>query len=174
MKSYQPQTTMQLELLQGEVCKESLSKVVPSKRVNIVQVKLVREKTMLYKDRKIRSPHDAYELMRDFLGDVDREHFIVLCLDTKNQPTCIQIVHIGSLNSSIVHPREVLKSALLSNSASIIVAHNHPSNVADPSPEDIEVTKRLIDAGKIIGVELLDHLIICTDSFRSLKESGYI
>lgn len=83
-------------------------------------------------------------------------------------------MHIGSLNSSIVHPREVLKSALLSNSASIIVAHNHPSDVTDPSPEDIEVTKRLIDAGKIVGVDLLDHLIICTDSFKSLKESGYL
>lgn len=129
---------------------------------------------MLYKGRKIRSPRDAYELIQEFLGDVDREHFVVLCLDTKNQPTCIQVVHIGSLNSSIVHPREVLKSALLSNSASIIVAHNHPSNVADPSPEDIEVTKRLIEAGNIVGVDLLDHLIICTDSFKSLKESGYL
>jgi len=76
----------------------------PAKRINIVQVKLVREKTMLYRERKIRSPHNAYELFCDYLGDVDREHFIVLCLDAKNQPTCIQTVHIGSLNSSIVHP----------------------------------------------------------------------
>lgn len=174
MNSYELQPTKQLELLEGEMCMESLTKIVPAKRVNIVQVKLVREKTMHYKDRKIRSPRDAYELMREFLGDVDREHFIVLCLDTKNQPTCIQVVHIGSLNSSIVHPREVLKSALLSNAASIIVAHNHPSNISDPSPEDIEVTKRLADAGEIIGVSLLDHLIICTDTFKSLKESGYL
>ncbi|AVK85929.1 DNA repair protein RadC [Lysinibacillus sp. B2A1] len=151
-----------------------MSKSVSAKRVSIVQIKLVREKTMLYKDRKIRSPHSAYELLRDFLGDVDREHFIVMCLDTKNQPTCIQTVHIGSLNSSIVHPREVLKSALLSNSASIIVAHNHPSNICDPSPEDISVTERLKKACEIVGVELLDHLIICSDSFKSLKESGYI
>lgn len=174
MKSYELQTTKQLELVEGEICMEKLTKAIPAKRVNIVQVKLVREKTMLYKDRKIRSPRDAYELIREFLGDVDREHFIALCLDTKNQPTCIQVVHIGSLNASIVHPREVLKSALLSNAASIIVAHNHPSNVSDPSPEDIEVTKRLIHAGEILGVDLLDHLILCTDSFRSLKESGYL
>jgi len=86
----------------------------PAKRVDIVQVKLVREKTTLYKNRRIRSPHDAYESMKEFLGDVDREHFVVLCLDTKNQPACIQTVHIGSLNSSIVHPREVLKPAILS------------------------------------------------------------
>lgn len=147
---------------------------MPAKRINIVQVKLVREKSMLYKERKIRSPHDAYSLIKEFIGDADREHFVVLCLDTKNQPTCIQVVHIGSLNASIVHPREVLKSALLSNSASIIVGHNHPSDIPTPSPEDIEVTERLRDAGKILGVDLLDHLIICTDSFTSLKEKGYI
>ncbi|WCH47029.1 JAB domain-containing protein [Lysinibacillus sp. OF-1] len=145
-----------------------------AKRVQIVQVKLVREKSLLYKERKIRSPHDAYTLMKEFIGDADREHFVVLCLDTKNQPTCIQVVHIGSLNASIVHPREVLKSALLSNSASIIVGHNHPSDIATPSPEDIEVTERLKDAGKILGIDLLDHLIICTDSFTSLKEKGYV
>lgn len=146
----------------------------PAKRVDIVQVKLVREKTMMYKNRRIRSPHDAYELMKEFLGDVDREHFIVLCLDTKNQPTCIQTVHIGSLNSSIVHPREVLKPAILSNSASIICFHNHPSNDSSPSPEDIAVTKRLVEAGEIIGIDVVDHLILCEDNFRSLKESGYL
>lgn len=107
---------------------EKQTKTVPAKRVDIVQVKLVREKSMLYKGRRVRSPRDAYELIRDFLGNVDREHFIVLCMDTKNQPTCIQTVHIGSLNASIVHPREVLKPAILSNAASILVAHNHPSN----------------------------------------------
>lgn len=93
-------------------------------------------------------------------------------MPNRNQPTCV--VHIGSLNSSIVHPREVLKSALLSNAASIIVAYIHPGNITDPSPEDIEVTKRLADAGVIIGVNLLDHTIICTDTFRFLKESGYL
>ncbi|MGG2083010.1 JAB domain-containing protein [Lysinibacillus pakistanensis] len=145
-----------------------------AKRVQIVQVKLVREKSMLYKERKIRSPHDAYILMQELIGDADREHFVVLCLDTKNQPTCIQVVHIGSLNASIVHPREVLKSALLSNTASILVGHNHPSDNPTPSQEDIEVTERLKEAGKILGIDLLDHLIICSDSFISLKEKGYI
>jgi len=145
-----------------------------AKRFQIVQVKLVREKSLLYKERKIRSPHDAYTLLKEFIGDADREHFVVLCLDTKNQPTCIQTVHISSLNASIVHPREVLKSALLSNSASIIVGHNHPSDVCDPSAEDIQVTERLKEACNILGIDLLDHLIICTDTFKSLKETGVI
>lgn len=149
-------------------------KTQSAKRVNIVQIKLIREKTMHYQNRKIRSPKDAYELLSTFLGHVDREHFLVLCLDTKNQPTCIQTVHIGSLNSSIVHPREVFKSAILSNSASIIVGHNHPSNVTTPSSEDIEVTKRLIEAGSILGIDVIDHLILCEESFLSLKEHGNI
>ncbi|RUL54150.1 JAB domain-containing protein [Lysinibacillus antri] len=171
MKQYEVKLAEQLQLFEGGQC---ISKAVPAKRMDVVSIKLVREKTMLYKNRKIRSPRDAYELMRTFLGDVDREYFVVLCLDTKNQPTCIQTVHIGSLNASIVHPREVLKPAILSNSCSIIVGHSHPSNVTDPSLEDIEVTKRLVQACEIVGVDCLDHVIICEDSFRSLKESGYM
>ncbi|WP_394679145.1 RadC family protein [uncultured Exiguobacterium sp.] len=143
------------------------------KRVAIVQVKLVREKSILYKNRQINSPEDAYILMKEFIGDVDRECFIVLCLDTKNQPTCIEIAHIGSLNSSIVHPREVLKTALLSNSASIIVGHNHPSDITDPSKEDIYITHRINNAGELLGIFLLDHIIICADTFKSLKKEGY-
>lgn len=96
-----------------------------SKRVNIVSVKLVKESSLLYKQRRVRSPQDSYELFREYLGDVDREHFIVACLDTKNQPTNISTVHIGSLNTSIVHPREVMKTAILSNAASIICCHPH-------------------------------------------------
>lgn len=98
-----------------------------AKRVNIVSVKLVKESSMLYKQRRVRSPQDSYELFREYLGEVDREHFVVACLDTKNQPTNISTVHIGSLNASIVHPREVMKTAILSNAASIICCHPHPS-----------------------------------------------
>lgn len=151
-----------------------MSKVPISKRINVVQVKLVRERSIMYKERQIRSSQDAYELIFDFLGDVDREHFILLCLDVKNQQTCIQTVHIGSLNSSIVHPREILKSAILSNSASIIVAYNHPSEITKPSTEDIEVTKRLEKAGHILGISLLDNLVISSTGYSSLRESGLI
>lgn len=144
-----------------------------AKRVNIVSVKLVKESSMLYRQRRVRSPHDSYELFKDYLGEVDREHFIVMCLDTKNQPTNICTVHIGSLNASIVHPREVMKTAILSNAASIICCHPHPSGDPSPSPEDIEVTERLAEAGKLLGIELLDHIIIGDERFISLKEKGY-
>lgn len=169
MERYKVKTGKQLELLETPVGINQ-----PAKRVNIVRLKMVKEGSILYKERRIKSPEDASVLLKQFLGEVDREYFIVLCLDTKNQPTAINVCHIGSLNASIVHPREVLKPAIISNAASIIVAHNHPSNDPTPSSEDIEVTKRLAEAGKVIGVELLDHVIVCSDSFVSLKEKGYI
>lgn len=144
-----------------------------AKRVNIVSVKLVKESSMLYKQRRVRSPQDSYELFHEYSGEVDREHFVVACLDTKNQPTNITTVHIGSLNASIVHPREVMKTAILSNAASIICGHSHPSGDPTPSSMDIDVTERLAEVGKIIGIELLDHIIIGDGKFVSLKEKGY-
>lgn len=145
-----------------------------SKRVDIVSIKLVKESSLLYKERSVKSPEDGYKLFKQFLGDVDREHFIVVCLDSKNQPLSINTCHIGSLSASIVHPREVMKTAILSNANSIIVGHNHPSGMVDPSKEDIEVTKRLVEAGKIIGIDVLDHIIIGDGCFLSLKEKSYI
>ena len=112
--------------------------------------------------------------MKEFLADSDRERFVVVCSDKKNQPTAINICHVGSLNASLVHPREVMKAAILANGASIIVGHNHPSQDATPSREHCEVTKRLVEAGKIIGIDVLDDLIVCEEKFVSLKEKGYI
>ncbi|MGG3162882.1 DNA repair protein RadC [Geobacillus stearothermophilus] len=169
MSKYQTINHHQLELLEREVSAKQ-----PAKRVNIVSLKLVRESSVLYKERQIKSPEDAYKLLKPFLAEADREKFAVVCLDTKSQPTAINICHVGSLNSSIVHPREVFKSAILSNSASIIVAHNHPSSDPTPSREDIEVTKRLVEAGRIVGIDVLDHLIVCEEKFVSLKEKGCI
>ncbi|QSB12302.1 DNA repair protein RadC [Lysinibacillus fusiformis] len=149
-------------------------KKVPAKRIQLVDVVLERKGSQLFEGRRVRSPEDAANIIRDFIGDSDREKFVVLCLSTKNEPTALQVVHTGSINASIVHPRDVLKVAVISNSASILVAHNHPSNDTTPSPEDIEVTKRLVEAGQILGIDVIDHLILASNSFRSLKESGYM
>jgi DNA repair protein RadC len=146
----------------------------PAKRINIVSIKLVRESSMLYKNRKISSPEDAWVLFKQYLDGVDREHFVVMALDTKNQPTAIQTCHIGSLNSSMAHPREIMKVAILSNAASLILGHNHPSNDPSPSQEDVQVTKRIVEAGQLLGIDVLDHIIVCDDSFVSLKEKGYV
>lgn len=170
MKIYE-MNVKQLEMLQVEEEKE---KRVPAKRVDIVSLRMVKESSLLYKNRRVRSPENGYNLLKQFLGDVDREYFIVVCLDTKNQPTAINICHIGSLNASLVHPREVMKPAILSNAASILVWHNHPSGQAEPSQEDINVTKKLVEAGKIMDIDLLDHIVMGDDCFVSLKDKGYI
>lgn len=150
------------------------NKTVTSKRVNIVSLKMVKEKSSLYANRKITSSSDAADLLGDFLENSDREMFVVCCLDSKNQPTCINVVSIGTLNSSLVHPREVFKAAILANSHSILVAHNHPSGDLSPSKEDIAVTQRLNDVGKLIGINLIDHLIIGSQNHASLKDQGYL
>ena len=113
-----------------------------------------------YLARKILSPSDAYEMIKEQLEGLDREQFIIACLNTKNEPTNITVVSIGSLNKAIVHPREVFKTSILSNAASIMAFHNHPSGETTPSQQDIQLTNRLYEAGELLGIKLLDHLII--------------
>ncbi len=122
----------------------------------------------------IRSPKDAASYMMTELSGLEQEHFVALFLNVKNEILHKQTIFIGGLNSSIVHPRELFKEAVKRAAASIIVMHNHPSGIPDPSPEDIEVTKRLVDAGRIIGIEVIDHIIIGNFNFVSLKEKGYM
>lgn len=122
----------------------------------------------------IRSPEDAANYMMEEMRFLTQEHFVCLYLNTKNQVMHRQTVFIGSLNASIVHPREVFREAFRRSAASIIALHNHPSGDPGPSREDIDVTKRLVECGKIIGIELLDHIIIGEHKFVSLKEKGYV
>lgn len=146
-----------------------------AKRISVVSIRMVKEHSILYRERKISSPSDAAKIARNFLLESDREQLIVICLDTKNQPTAINVVSVGTLSSSLVHPREVFKPAILSNSASIILSHNHPSGDCTPSSEDISVTTRIKESGKILGIELLDHIIIGDmDRYVSVKEKGVL
>ncbi len=121
----------------------------------------------------VRSPQDAAAYLMPDMISLSQEHFVVLFLDVKNQIIHKKTIFIGGLNASIVHPREIFREAVKRSAASIICAHNHPSGVPTPSPEDIEVTKRIQEAGFIIGIELLDHIIIGDHQFTSLKEKGY-
>lgn len=128
-----------------------------------------------YNDRYvIRSPEDGAKYVMNDMRFLSQEHFVCLYLNTKNQVIHKQTIFIGSLNASIVHPREVFREAFKRSAASIIALHNHPSGDPTPSREDIEVTKRLAECGKIIGIDLLDHLIIGENKFVSLKEKGYL
>lgn len=145
------------------------------KRVNVVSVQLVREKSLAYETNVVKCPQDASEIAQKFLEGTDREHFVVMCLDTKNKVNAINTVSIGSLNSCPVHPREVFKAAILSNSSSVILIHNHPSGDPTPSREDSEVTKRLAEAGKIMGIEVFDHVVVGENGrYVSLKEKGVL
>ncbi|MFC4737442.1 DNA repair protein RadC [Bacillus daqingensis] len=122
----------------------------------------------------VRSPQDVADYMMEEMRHLKQEHFVALYLNTKNAVLHKKTIFIGSLNASLVHPREVFKEALRYSSASLICLHNHPSGIPDPSQEDIDVTKRLQETGRMLGVELLDHVIIGDRRFCSLKEKGYL
>lgn len=122
----------------------------------------------------ISSAQDVFDLLIPTMRYLDKEYFKAVLLDTKNKVLQIKDISIGSLNSSIVHPRELFKAAIKVSSAAIILVHNHPSGNPAPSPEDQEVTKRLWEAGQILGIKVLDHIIIGDNRYISLKEKGII
>lgn len=135
---------------------------------------LVREGSNRTDCKTIRGPEDAYEIARQKLDTSPCEKFLVILLNTKNMVLGTSIVSSGTLNASLVYPREVFQRAILSNAAAIIVAHNHPSGNTSPSQEDLSITKKLIESGKILDIPVLDHIIIGDYSYVSLKEKGLL
>ena len=149
----------------------------PAKTAQIIAaLELGKRVAMLspYDKPSIKSPETAAALVMEEMRHYDKEHFIALLLNTKNQVLAKEIISIGTLNYSTVHPRELYKAAISRSAAGIIVLHNHPSGDPTPSSQDIEVTRRLLDAGKIIGIEVLDHLVIGDNRFISFKAEGLI
>lgn len=135
----------------------------------------IREAKEEFASYKITSPMDAEKLAAFYIADEDREVFLVMMLNTKNEVIGLHRASVGSLNASIVHPREVMKAAILNNAASIIVSHQHPSGDPTPSREDVEVTRRISEAGKTMGIQLLDHIIVThKGDYVSLKEKGHL
>ena len=127
----------------------------------------------LINSRKITSSSDVYQLFR-YLTLEAKEHFIALHLDTKNKIICVDQVSVGSLSASIVHPREVMKSCMLSSCAGLVLVHNHPSQDPAPSREDIEITKRLKECCELLGIRLLDHVVIGDEGYVSLADRGLL
>ena len=115
------------------------------------------------------SPKDVWEELKD-IRDNKKEHFVIFFLDTRNQEIKREIISIGSLNANLVHPREVFEPAVRYSAAQIIVAHNHPSGDPSPSQEDSDITKQLVDAGKLLGIEVKDHIIVSKTNLFSFKE----
>ncbi|SFL86913.1 DNA repair protein RadC [Paenibacillus sp. 1_12] len=119
-----------------------------------------------------RSPEDVFQLLKNQPPFWNKEHFIVVVLDIKNKILAKDIISIGTLHSTLVHPREILQAVLRHNGASFVCVHNHPSGDPTPSSEDIEFTQRLAEGAQLVGVELLDHVILGDNKFVSLKEQG--
>ena len=126
----------------------------------------------LGKKPMVKTPDEVVSLVRGRLKGKKKEHFLVLLLDTRGQLIKISEISIGSLDSSIVHPREVFKEALSASAASVIFVHNHPSGDTEPSEDDIRLTERLAQAGEVIGIDVLDHIIIGDKKYLSLKREG--
>ena len=120
----------------------------------------------------LKMPENVVDLVKGSLKGKKREHFLVISLDTRSRLIKVSELSVGSLDSSIVHPREAFKEAISASAASIIFAHNHPSGDTTPSEDDIKLTKRLADAGELMGIEVLDHVIVCDRSYLSLKREG--
>lgn len=137
----------------------------------VFERQVVREEAPGYLNRRVTSSRDVYELFRDLEHEA-REIFIALHMDSKNSIICFDRVSIGTLNSALVHPRELYKSALLSSAAAVILVHVHPSGDPTPSREDLELTGRLKECGELLGVRVLDHVIIGHDCFVSLADRG--
>jgi len=120
----------------------------------------------------VKTPDDVVGVVRSRLKGKQKEHFLALLLDTRNQLIKVSEISIGSLDTSVVHPREVFKEAISASAASVIFAHNHPSGDPEASEDDIELTKRLAKAGEIVGIDVLDHIIIGDKKYLSLKREG--
>ena len=130
----------------------------------------IQSQSKISSNKKITSPQDIAEIFIPILRDEVKEKFIVVCLNSSNKVIKNETISIGNLNSSVVHPREIFKVAIDSLSASIILIHNHPSGNPEPSNEDISITKKIVEAGKIMDIPVFDHIIIAGDTFTSFVE----
>ena len=154
---------------------EELSRIISRKRARILLASFELSRRVLEKGPKvvpaISCPCDTLPFLWD-IRTKDREYFMCLYLNARNQMIHKEVISIGSLSASIVHPREIFSVAIKHSAASIILAHNHPSNDPSPSKDDIELTRRLKNAGEILGIDILDHIIVSENDFTSLKERG--
>ena len=126
------------------------------------------------KNFDIKDPESVVRAIRASIKDKAKEHFKLILLNPRNKIIGISTISIGTLNASLVHPREVFKDAIMHSAASVVLAHNHPSGDPEPSEDDLKITKKLVDSGKILGIEVLDHIIIAKNGFKSLANEGLI
>lgn len=156
------------------VCESAKWYIVPDYKVMLVRDNSRSVKAAGSKKRGIASPKDAVGIFRAYLDGLDREVFCVALLDTKNRVIGINTVSMGTLNSTIIHPREVFKPACIIGASSIMLCHNHPSGDPEPSKDDKENTARLAEAGEILGITVLDHIVIGDNTYYSFRGHGLL
>lgn len=163
----------------AEASIEELSSIKGIGLAKATQIKAVFEigrrlstQTPTYKSKELSDPKKVYHLIRGRLKDYTREHFYIIALNSRNWS--VAEVSVGSLSASIVHPREVFSEAIKNKAASVIFVHNHPSGDAEPSEDDLAITKRLCESGKILGIEIVDHIIVTQNGFLSFREKSLI
>ena len=165
----------------SDACAEELKKINGIGDNNAIEILAAIElgkRISKYKSMKkitaITCPEDVYDYAAPIIGDKDKEHFAVILTNVKNIILSMPIISIGSLTASVVHPREVFKEAVKNSAAAIIMVHNHPSGNPEPSPDDINLTRRMVAVGKMMDIPVLDHVIIGNNRYASLKETGHI
>lgn len=142
--------------------------------LTVVRLQVVKEEVEYYGSKKVQSPKDLEEVVRKFIGNADREVFLAVNLSSANKINSIHVVSIGSLNQSLVHPRECFKAALLCNAQAVVFAHNHPSGEVIPSLEDKQLTAGLKQAGQLLGIKVLDHVIVGDKGYFSFQENNIL
>ncbi|WP_415406862.1 JAB domain-containing protein [Sulfurovum sp. CS9] len=134
---------------------------------------MVQEKAQAYNIQRITSAQDVYSLLHVY-STKDKEYFITVTLDGQSKVIEKRVIHIGTLNQSLVHPREVFRPAIQDNAAGIIISHNHPSGTLEASRADIQITQRLKEVSKLVGIELLDHVILSREGYYSFSDEGLL
>lgn len=145
-----------------------------AKSLTVVRLQVVREEVKYYGVKKVTGPGDVAEVARKFIGSADREMFIALYLAADNRINSVHVISIGSLNQSVVHPRECFKAALLSNAMAVVFAHNHPSGSLKPSAYDKQITGVLKQCGDLLNIKVLDHLIINDKEHFSFSDNALL
>lgn len=140
--------------------------------MDCVRIQLIKENDL--KAKPIKGIADAARFIQDLISDFDRELFVSVNVDNKNKPLNYSIISMGSLDSALVHPREVFKAAILSSACSVLFFHNHPSGNIEPSVQDITITERLVEAGNLLEIRVLDHIIVTEDNYFSFAKEGLI
>uniref|UniRef100_UPI00345FF475 JAB domain-containing protein n=1 Tax=Lacrimispora sp. TaxID=2719234 RepID=UPI00345FF475 len=159
---------------QEEKITEMMKRPIPKKKVGIVHLQMVKESRTLYGFKRFSSPQEAAEMLRPLLELSDREMFLIMSLNARLEPMAVEIVAVGGIDSCIVDIRNIFKHSILNNAVYVICFHNHLSGEPEPSREDKNITKKIQESGKLLGISLIDHIVIGNPDFYSFREHGLI